>query len=230
MASIYTFARNSQSVNIHMRNNLIVIDDFINNPIECRNYALNQQYQETGNYPGKRFQITETNPNYDAMIFDTFQAILGNKKIDTIMSYFQYTTSYDRSWIHADNEDYAAVLYLTPEAPISGGTGMFRHKETGIYSRLGLTPEQLDLVNSDSQDLTRWDKVAEIGNLFNRLVIYPGDLFHMGLDYFGKDLKTGRLFQVFFINLIEDLPRVNLSGEIQKVLKPARDEMAEDLI
>ena len=38
---------------------------------------------------------------------------------------FQYTTSRNRSWIHNDGwNNWAAVLYLTPNAPVSSGTGI----------------------------------------------------------------------------------------------------------
>mgnify|MGYP001173591384 CR=1 FL=1 len=40
---------------------------------------------------------------------------------------FQYTTSRDRSWIHTDSwNNWAAVLYLTPNAPESSGTGLYK--------------------------------------------------------------------------------------------------------
>ena len=52
----------------------------------------------------------------------------------------------------------------------------------------------------DGRDYTKWELVDTIGNVYNRLVLYPGDLFHASLDYFGKDLETGRLFQTFFFN------------------------------
>ena len=60
--------------------------------------------------------------------------------------------------------------------------------------------ELLDKLNMDGQDYTKWELVDTIGNIYNRLVLYPGDLFHASLDYFGKDLETGRLFQTFFFN------------------------------
>ena len=45
-----------------------------------------------------------------------------------------------------------------------------------------------------------WELVDKVGNVFNRLVIYRGDYFHASLDYFGKDINDGRLFQTFFFN------------------------------
>jgi hypothetical protein len=41
---------------------------------------------------------------------------------------------------------------------------------------------------------------AMVGNVYNRLVLYRGDLFHSSLDYFGEGLNDGRLFQTFFFN------------------------------
>jgi len=42
--------------------------------------------------------------------------------------------------------------------------------------------------------------VDRIGNRYNRMILYRSDIYHSSLDYFGTDLYTGRLFQVFFIN------------------------------
>ena len=58
----------------------------------------------------------------------------------------------------------------------------------------------LNKIYEDSQDYTKWEMTAEVGNVFNRLVIYRGDYFHASLDYFGTNLQNGRLFQTFFFN------------------------------
>ena len=41
---------------------------------------------------------------------------------------------------------------------------------------------------------------AMVGNVYNRLVLYRGDMFHRSLEYFGNDKNDGRLFQTFFFN------------------------------
>jgi hypothetical protein len=88
---------------------------------------------------------------------------------------------------------WAGVCYLTPDAPLSGGTGIYRHKATGEYRRT--TEDQ-----HEGYDYTKWELVDRVGNKYNRLVIYRGDLFHASLDYFGDNLQNGRLFQTFFFN------------------------------
>jgi hypothetical protein len=53
---------------------------------------------------------------------------------------------------------------------------------------------------NDFQDMTKWDIVDKFGNIFNRLIMYRADNYHMSLDYFGNNKENGRLFQVFFFN------------------------------
>ena len=101
---------------------------------------------------------------------------------------------------------WAGVCYLTPDAPASGGTGLFRHKETGLVRPPRLEDGSLDdewlkeHCWPHSRDFSKWDMTAMVGNVYNRLVLYRGDLFHSSLDYFGEGLEDGRLFQTFFFD------------------------------
>lgn len=186
----------------------IVIDDFYVDPYQVREMALAQEFDVRGNYPGQR-----TTPFLNNSILDIIQNAMryaGGQVLDWNMSEytgaFQYTTAWDRSWIHADQTtSWAGVLYLTPNAPLSAGTGLFRHKETGLFSAPrnpdgGYNVDLLNKINLDAQDMTKWDLVDRVANKFNRLVLYRGDLFHMSLDYFGQNKYDGRLFQTFFFN------------------------------
>ena len=51
-----------------------------------------------------------------------------------------------------------------------------------------------------SQDLTKWQQVDKVGNIFNRLILFDSKRFHMSMDYFGDSKENGRLFQVFFFS------------------------------
>ncbi len=55
-------------------------------------------------------------------------------------------------------------------------------------------------IDNCSQDLTKWTKIDTIGNIFNRLVLFNSNNFHMSMDYFGDSKENGRLFQVFFFS------------------------------
>ena len=55
-------------------------------------------------------------------------------------------------------------------------------------------------IYGESGDMTKWELVDRIGNVYNRLVLYRADLFHSSLDYFGNSKEDGRLFQTFFFS------------------------------
>jgi hypothetical protein len=186
-----------------MKTNVIITDDFYENPYEVRRFALSQEFSTRGNYPGAR-----TLPMLNMSIQDTLQRIVYNAG-GNIISFpddgyngsFQLTYAWDKSWIHADpHNTWAAVCYLTPNAPLTGGTATYRHNDTGAYSSTDLSEDLVKNVESDGNDITKWQTVDSFGNIFNRLVMYRGQLYHMSRDYFGKTLETGRLFQVFFFN------------------------------
>lgn len=186
---------------------LVIVDDFYNNIDDVREFALQQDFNVDGNYPGHR-TIPFINDSIKEAINNIVSPYAGKVVWwgDNYTGAYQYTTQHDRSWIHADQTtNWAGICYLTPNAPYSSGTGLFRHKASGLRSAVRnpdstFDQDILDAVYKDSRDMTKWELLDVIGNVYNRLVIYPGDLFHMSLDYFGTDRYDGRLFQTFFFN------------------------------
>ena len=191
---------------------LIVIDNFYNNAMETRNYILTQEFKVRGNYPGQRTR-SFANSHLKDIIQDYILPFGGkitefpmpdetNKDDNNIYNgAFQYTTSRDRSWIHVDGfNNWAGVLYMTPDAPLSSGTGFYKYKDGTTYeSDMKIMNNKPEIDNS-SQDLTRWEQVDKVGNIFNRLILFNAKRFHMSLDYFGNSKENGRLFQVFFFS------------------------------
>jgi predicted Zn-dependent protease with MMP-like domain len=179
-----------------VRTNVIVTDDFYSNPDAVREFALSQPFDVTGNYPGRRtksFLTEDTKQAIQSIIYQAAGNVTDWMDKDGLTGSFQIAFASDRTWIHADYyNSWAAVCYLTPNAPLSGGTGLFRHKATGDFFKK----------NSDHEayDYTKWEMVDRIGNVYNRLILYRGSIFHASLDYFGSDMSDGRLFQVFFFN------------------------------
>ena len=84
---------------------------------------------------------------------------------------FQYTTSRDRTWVHNDSwNNWAGVLYMTPNAPVTAGTGIFRFKDgTRNPSKKPEVRDNKKILDEYSQDYTKWELVDRIGNVFNRL-------------------------------------------------------------
>lgn len=178
---------------------IMVIDDVLHDPHSYREFALSQPFNVHGNYPGVR-TISFARDEWRTF----FEQRLGVKiswwPTDDYNGAFQLCTkNTSKSWIHRDSTDYAAVLYLTPSAPLSGGTSMYQHKFTKLEK--SDDERQKRLLDRDSQALDEWNTVDRVGNKFNRLVIFDGRRSHMSDDYFGDSHQTGRLFQVFFFNI-----------------------------
>jgi hypothetical protein len=179
-----------------MRTNVIIIDDFYSNPDSVRNFALAQDFKVQGNFPGMRtasFLNDSVKETIQTFLWNAGGGITDWHEQDGLSGSFEMATAANRSWIHTDHHNtWAGVCYLTPNAPLSGGTGLFMHKQTGART-------SGELENYESQDMTKWEMVDRIGNRYNRLVLYRSDMFHTSLDYFGHNNETGRLFQLFFI-------------------------------
>lgn len=174
---------------------LIIVDNFYVNPDIVREYALNLPFDVKGNFPGSR-----TKPYLPDDLKQAIQHWM--TPVGPITNWFenagytgafQIATAQDRTWIHADHYNkWAGVCYLTPDAPHTGGTALYKHKESGQYRRTDKDYE--------GYDYTKWDLFDKIGNRYNRLILYRGDLFHASIDYFGDNSRNGRLFQTFFFD------------------------------
>lgn len=190
-----------------MRVSLITVDNFYSNVDDVRQFALQQPFDVTGNYPGHR-TISFLNESIQETIQDILLPHAGEITWwgGEYSGAYQYTTKHDKSWIHADQtSNWAGICYLTPNAPPSGGTGFFQHKETGITEAPRKEDgtydmETLNKLGKDSQDYSKWEMIDEVSNKYNRLILYRADMFHQSLEYFGDNISNGRLFQTFFFN------------------------------
>jgi len=185
--------------------NLLIIDNFYTNADETRNYILKQDFNIEGNYPGKRTISYATKQIKD--LIESFIENFAGKITewpeggDNYNGAYQYTTSRDRTWIHTDSHNnWAGVLYLTPNAPISSGTGIFKFKDGTRYEEEKDIRGNKQIIDNYSQDYTKWELVDMVGNIYNRLVLFNSKQFHASLDYFGTNKENGRLFQVFFFS------------------------------
>ena len=186
--------------NKKMECSLIVIDNFYDNPMEVRRFALQQEYSEEPYYPGKRTQSFACQEHKDRFqkILEPFIKKISFFPFDTDNGKFQYATAQDHSWVHYDTEDtnWAGIIYLTPDAPVESGTAFYQYND-GTMNAV-----ESQLMNSNykqySKDMTKWKLVDKVGNVFNRLILFDSSRYHTAVDYFGKDIYDGRLYQVFF--------------------------------
>jgi hypothetical protein len=187
-----------------------VVDNFYEDPYAVREFALQQIY-----YPGEGAVGHRTRKQF---LFDglreSFEEIIDAKIPDRDNGYgwfdegingrFQYCPAGTPSVFHCDSQKWAAVIYLTPDAPPQSGTSFYRHKETKIFhnSQIDWDAGQGTKVFNQHTfvDSTPYEMVDTVGNVFNRLVLFDGGLIHSGINYFGWDISSSRLFHIFFFN------------------------------
>jgi|TARA_R100000030_G_scaffold16809_1_gene11253 hypothetical protein len=164
-----------------MDKNLIVIDNFLDDPDKIRHIALSFDYDRYDErVPGVR-STKGLGGSLKTEIESKLSKALNGKvrwywKNDTFC--FQSCKEGTETYVHKDTDaEWAAVLYLTPDAPIDSGTGIY------------------DGVDGDMN--------IAVGNKYNRLVAYRGRvLYHRSiLPGFGDTLETSRLTQVFFFDI-----------------------------
>jgi hypothetical protein len=161
----------------------IVLDNFYDDPDSVREFALAQEYNVKGNFPGRRTKSFLTQEAKDK-ITKALGPLSWNNE-DGSTGSFQYTTALENSWIHRDLRQWAGVCYLTPDAPLESGTTLYKDREFS-------NPKEV-------YDLTKFQKDITVGNVYNRLILYKGSLLHKSDTYFGLTIKEARLFQVFFL-------------------------------
>ena len=158
--------------------NTVIVDNFLDKPDVVRSSALSLEFTGTGPFPGLRSNRVDY--DYEKYIKEKIETVLNCKIKEFVQDSFRFQICFENTetWVHKDETDWAGVLYLTPDAPYEAGTGIYEEKKG------------------------EWELVTAIGNVYNRLALYNGRLFHRSiLPGFGNNNETGRLTQVFFFNV-----------------------------
>jgi len=198
----------------NIRRTVVVVDNFLEDPDAFRKFALQQEFQEDKRYfRGQRSLTRHLWPG----LKETIERLLGLRipawDSQPTNGVFQFCVGGDQLVYHSDHNSHAAVLYLTPDAPPSAGTTIYRSKANKARSvneaaeRNGgkVTEHEKNLItqtmyNGKLLDRTAWEEIDVIGNVYNRLVIWDARMVHAASDYFGTCKEDGRLFQMFFFD------------------------------
>ena len=160
-----------------MEINTYIIDNFLDNPDAVRKSALSLPFRDAGKFPG--FRSPRADADYEVYIKAKLESILNCKIEEFKQDSFRFQMCMDNvdTWVHKDETEWAGVLYLTPQAPLEAGTGIYHHNGFD------------------------WKLNSAIGNVYNRLALYRGTLYHRSIvPGFGSTHEDGRLTQVFFFN------------------------------
>lgn len=207
---------NKFKINNDYNSRIWVVENFYEDPDAVREFALGQIF-----FPGEGAVGHRTRKQF---LFDgvkeKFEHITQKKIPDHnhrghgwcdggINGRFQICDSSAPLVYHCDEQQYAGMVYLTPDAPPECGTTCYRHKETKVRHNSEIDWESGQGVKVFNQktflDGTPYETVDKIGNVYNRLVIFDGGLIHAASKYFGWDFMSGRLFHMFFFDTTEIL-------------------------
>lgn len=187
-------------INTTPKPRLFVVDNFYSNPDHVRNIALSAEYVEDlrfyKGFRSKKQWIWEGTK-------EAFEKIIG-QPITRFSEYhgqcgkFQYTTAKDPQVYHYDGQTWAAMIYLTPNAPMQSGTNLLASK---INSARHADDPTIDAAFSGGfLDSTKFDIVDSAANIYNRLVIMDARCIHAAGPYFGQSIADGRLIHLFFFD------------------------------
>lgn len=195
----------------------IVVDNFYSNPDEVRAWALEQNYKAPGDHGAVGYRSEEGRKIWPGTK-ETFEKLLHGKIEEggdiggwdySVNGCFQWCPAGTPMVFHCDPQNYAAMVYLCPDAPTEGGTGLYKHKETGLTQPANEIDFQRmfkKLTDDDSKnfvDSTLYEMTDKVANVYNRCVIMNVHNLHSGGPYFGDTIYNSRLFQNFFFNVLE---------------------------
>jgi len=183
------------------KNGLFLIDDILLNPEEVRAEALSNQFYQRSSFSGtktKNYDITE--------IVKKVAELIDVPLVPTPKSHCAYKINGAndrdcRNGIHGDPQSgrfgYAGILYLNLPHECKGGTSLYRHKETGVTSRLQTDHDhKLSLKHwIDGRFPDRWEEIDRVEMKYNRLGIYPCNNYHDVTEFF-----DGRLVMTLFMS------------------------------
>lgn len=198
-------------INPDQRKRFFVVDNFYEDPMAVREYALMQTYFPGEGAVGERTRMQFLFDGIKEKFEDIMQIKIAEHTDDGYGWYdtgingrFQSCIAGVPQVFHCDAQQWAAVLFLTPGAPPQSGTSFYRHKGSKVYHNEDIDWNYGENGNVFTKetflDPTPFERQDTVGNVFNRLVIFDGGLIHSGNDYFGHNRETGRLFQIFFFN------------------------------
>jgi len=192
---------NNLSVNSEYRlsKRAIIVDNFYTDPYAVREFAMNLEFFDDPGYIGRRTRSQHLFPGIKEAFEDLLQEKITAWEEHGMNGRFQHNWSGEKLVYHCDDQKWAAMIYLTPDAPPQTGTSTYRHRETKVHHNKH--PDIMKCFNQKTfLDKTPYETVDVFGNIFNRLVLFDGGCIHAASEYFGSCLEDCRLWHMFFFD------------------------------
>ncbi|MFC6439086.1 DUF6445 family protein [Bowmanella sp. JS7-9] len=204
---------------------LFVIDDIFATPLEVRHLAFSNSFPSSvAYYPGRHQPLSQEDPSIKAFchfIATVLTRATGKQiKTEAISTDFSILTTPEEKLLdnqgqpHIDGTPMLGVIYLNEQD--LGGTVFFRNRETNSmtvvteaqkahYQNLSAQRKLDTPLGYVTDTNTQWEKVDTIEGKLNRLVIWPGNVFHsidVKVNPASGQLDEKRLTQRVIINAI----------------------------
>ena len=200
-----------------------ILDNFFENPYSIREWALSLKYEPHpfNQWPGGRTECLSkinskfynyVNQKVLSLFFENY--IYLDYKGDL---HFQMLDQYNGTgWIHQDPNVYTYIIYLTDNTNINCGTSLYKLKSTKYYpisnENEGLFEQNRLIHHKEKQmpdnvlqqkqeyDNFSYEKVLDIPDYFNRLLIFPAEHPHAA-----NFLGDSNLSRLTLIGFVEDI-------------------------
>lgn len=196
-----------------MQTSLLIVDDFLDNAIGLREAALRLTYpQQQGAFPGRnsleRINIEGLSEEASRLVHEPLEPI------EPLQSHAKcrLTLAGDqgRAKVHIDNSHWSGILFLSRPEDCRDGTDFFRHLPTNS-DRAPADQDELaargyadfeamhrEIIEKDSVDDSKWERIMQVPMRFNRLVLLRPWLWHTAGPGFGDRPENGRLVYLMF--------------------------------
>lgn len=176
---------------------VLYIDDFYSDPLEVREQALAASFDGSGAlYPGRHAPIRSPEARAVVNQICAVLSALGDRVFEpaTANTDFSILTTKAKDLLgaqkhpHIDPTPVLGLVYLNPGS--SSGTCLFRNKVLGFDSVvtvehrealqqfLAVEGPTFEPSGYNLSGNAAWEKIYTIDGKFNRLVVYPGNVFH----------------------------------------------------
>ena len=138
----------------------------------------------------------------------------------------------NKGLIHQDtNNTLAGVIYLNKKPDLNSGTSIYQEikkdlkaEEYGKRKKLLYKIDQKKLSHKNTKDYEKlimecnqsFEEVINVKNVYNRLILYPGEYFHTG-NYFTSKERLTLVFFIKMLNTQSPLPIIRKNNIDEKI-------------
>lgn len=194
---------------------LLVIDNFLSDPMKERERALQADYRPVDHNGIDYRGISVTSDPENQKRLDELVTGKENMRAQEVTCFYRRYLESEESetWIHSDVQigHFTAVLFLSLPEHCKGGIAFWRHKLYGwnahpdpaALGAQGLrdSKELWKSVHADGFDQFKWELEDYVPMFFNRLVLFYSPRFHSRFPKraFGTDIQNARLIKTWFL-------------------------------